>query len=367
MITTRIASPAQGLKSNSTNDIMSALMESGCISLDDRRSHTQTTIMHCDQHPSNIQSIRILDRRRKRVVKTWAQFPSYCCAHKIVHIADAATSPNMLKSTRQAVMHIGLSLMDANMHHDMKECLYDVIKSSIHAQHGFCDDDDTTARRNTLLATVGSGSKAALKRMLCDISANGSWETNGAIDVWVRPGTDVIEEAIKIKVASCLTEAFMSSQWKVFNPKKMAKGGTALCEVCLPLLCCNVLPRAWNELCARQKNRGRDAIRQDPDALPLEGDDGCGDVLGGAAGLGADGASLAAEFVGKNPKSRGIANDFLNPKGDDPMKPRGAAYVLRTIYTAVDGLHKHCFTVNGTAWRVKQEAAAARKLAAAGG
>eukprot|EP00959_Pyramimonas_sp_CCMP1952_P044651 932822-Pyramimonas_sp.AAC.1 len=153
MVTGRIASPAQGLKSNSTNDIMSALIESGCVSLDDFKSESQTTLMHCDQHPSNIQSARILDRRRKRKHKTWSQFPSYCVAHKIMHIAEAATSPKALKEARQAVMHIGLSVMDASMQHELKECFYDVILASIKIRRGFCDDDDARHRRNILMAT----------------------------------------------------------------------------------------------------------------------------------------------------------------------------------------------------------------------
>eukprot|EP00959_Pyramimonas_sp_CCMP1952_P128479 2686793-Pyramimonas_sp.AAC.1 len=73
------------------------------------------------------------------------------------------------------------------------------------------------------MATVGSGSKAALKRMLCDVSANGSWTTDKEICVWVRPDAQIVDAAIKVKVASCLTETFMSAQWQIFNPKKMAK------------------------------------------------------------------------------------------------------------------------------------------------
>ena len=105
------------------------------------------------------------------------------------------------------------------MQHELKGCFYDVILDSIDIQCGFCDDEDARHRRNILMAVVGSGSKSALKKMLCDVSANGSWTTDREICVWVRPDAQIVDEAIKVKVASSLTETFMSAQWQIFNLK----------------------------------------------------------------------------------------------------------------------------------------------------
>ena len=103
-------SQAQCLERNTCGCMMSALFDSQASSLFETQSQSSTRLVSVDRRPSNLQTERRLQRRRRRKCPGSTTLLIGCFTRKIIKINEVLLEVEGISQTVQAITHIGLSV-----------------------------------------------------------------------------------------------------------------------------------------------------------------------------------------------------------------------------------------------------------------
>ena len=165
-----VACHAQGLKNNSAECLLEALIQN-CVAIrSDCEFKHKVRCADSDRHPSN-------DAAEGRMVSQlgcdWESFIEKCRAHKTFTAHSETLQP--LEGAIKGLIHIGRCFAHAGMMSELRECLRVAFRMKARLRVGLSGGDDADLyRRVALRVMVATDGKASVRRVMLSVLPNGA-------------------------------------------------------------------------------------------------------------------------------------------------------------------------------------------------
>ena len=205
----------QNLVSNKARTMMTAMSEQKALPLSAHSAESCSRVCAIDRHPSNlVVERRTLRRRRREQNKKWFAVVKTCAQHKLGCVRWAATKP--FEGTLTGIINITRSLNSFTYLGGFRKDFWQTAFDRSKVVEGYPPPEARKRNRLILKWFLVKGPHTMAQRVLLEILARGNWDDEDNYFIYMQPGTEFDEVAVREQFASGLTEAMVNRRWRMY-------------------------------------------------------------------------------------------------------------------------------------------------------